>query len=226
MTKKLPFSPQVVRALERIKWDEPAFVRVRSQAQWLIDFSTENLSTSTAKLKTLQLEAMAFAYVDDFSCTKQGQFLKRWPSRDELRSLQSWLLMLFEDLKNGKYVMVHASSWAASLCVQDNRLSGMFELWDVPWTQAFKIMTWTVLTHAAVTARFRFCSNEKCRAPFLANKRQAYCSPTCSQAHRTQTYRRRNPERFRELRRAAYERKMKAQVGMNVRINKRKECSP
>jgi len=60
---------------------------------------------------------------------------------------------------------------------------------------------------SSAVARFRFCRN--CREPFIARKRQAYCSPTCSQTFRTRAYRAKDPERARARRRADYERAQK-----------------
>jgi hypothetical protein len=56
--------------------------------------------------------------------------------------------------------------------------------------------------------RFRFCA--QCARPFVARKRQTYCTPTCSQTLRTQKYRRAHPERVRESRRATYARRKDA----------------
>ncbi len=51
--------------------------------------------------------------------------------------------------------------------------------------------------------RFRICANASCGTPFIARKRQAYCSQKCSQAVRTREFRARHPEKVREWRRAA-----------------------
>jgi len=67
--------------------------------------------------------------------------------------------------------------------------------------------------------RFRFCRN--CRKPFIARKRQAYCSPTCSQTFRTRAYRSKDPERARARRRADYERAQKKRHRPKVEVRHR-----
>lgn len=67
--------------------------------------------------------------------------------------------------------------------------------------------------------RFHFC--QRCRRPFIARKRQVYCTPKCSQAVRSQRYRKKDPERFRRLRRQGYERQVRASLGPSVRIASR-----
>lgn len=43
-------------------------------------------------------------------------------------------------------------------------------------------------------ARLRICANPTCEAPFVATKRQIYCTAKCSQTVRTRTYRAKHPE--------------------------------
>ena len=79
---------------------------------------------------------------------------------------------------------------------------------DVPWLDAFQRSVYDTLM--AARDRFRFCAYTKCRAPFLAKKRQIYHDPKCSQAVRTRKYRLEKREHFRQLRREAYKRKLRA----------------
>jgi len=85
------------------------------------------------------------------------------------------------------------------------------------WPQAFESAMFRTLL--AVKDSFRFCHYDKCHRPFVAHKRQAYCSPACSQAFRTRRYRTEKRERFRAKRREAYARKQKEKFGvLNMRI--------
>lgn|SRR5215475_1615556 len=67
--------------------------------------------------------------------------------------------------------------------------------------------------------RLRRC--KRCGALFVARKRQAYCSPRCSQAVRTKRYRSRDPERVRRLRRSSYERRQRNIHGQKVKVGRR-----
>ena len=76
---------------------------------------------------------------------------------------------------------------------------------------------------ANVRGRLRFC--QECRQPFVARKRQAYCSSRCSQKRRTRTYRGRNPAKVRDLRRRAYIRTQQRQHGSKVRVSRKRRVA-
>jgi len=69
-----------------------------------------------------------------------------------------------------------------------------------PWV-AFRDHVFAVFS--AVGRQLRSC--QRCQRPFIRAKRQAYCSPHCSQAIRTKKYRAANREEFRRQRREAYQ---------------------
>ncbi len=81
-----------------------------------------------------------------------------------------------------------------------------------------------LLVLSSEVERFRFCRN--CREPFIARKRQAYCSPTCSQTFRTRTYRAKDPERARARRHADHVRAQKKIHGENVKVGHRTPKNP
>jgi hypothetical protein len=85
------------------------------------------------------------------------------------------------------------------------------------WRGYFLLRVYDVLR--AVERRFRVCL--ECRRAFIARKRQAYCTARCSQTVRTRKYRSRHRSRFKQLRRRAYERQVKAIHGPNVKVSKR-----
>ena len=70
-------------------------------------------------------------------------------------------------------------------------------------------------------ARVRFCGRRECGAAFIANKRQEFCSPACSQRARTERYRAKDPERVRRRRRAAYDRAKKRKPAGRRRVGRR-----
>ncbi len=73
---------------------------------------------------------------------------------------------------------------------------------------------------ASQAERFRFCRT--CGQSFIARKRQAYCTPTCSQTFRTRKFRAKNPDQTRAKRREAYERLIKKKLERtHVRIQRR-----
>jgi hypothetical protein len=88
----------------------------------------------------------------------------------------------------------------------------------------FRLRVYETLRDAAL--RFRVCERERCYKPFIARKRQAYCSRRCSQAVRTRKFRRRHPERVRTLQRRRYEGIVRARAGQSVKIATRQLRKP
>jgi ribosomal protein S27AE len=99
----------------------------------------------------------------------------------------------------------------------DGRLVDMSSASPSSTFDRFKAQVYNVL--ASQAARLRFCQN--CGQLFVARKSQAYCTGKCSQAVRTRKYRTQNPEKFRRLRHAAYERRYP-----NAKIVSRRRVSP
>ena len=192
-----------MRAQHRVKGEPYARTNV---VRWLLNFSFRNSSRlSKAEWCDVQWEALVFAY-DAGEANLHP--MTPLPTKPDLREIQQWLLRLWSDLGNlgkGDWLTIRPVAPARMLRREDGKLYGMVPPLSVPWSEAFKASVYETLTADEVARRFRFC--QECRHPFCARKRQAYCSSSCSQKHRTREWRQKNRVRFRAARRAAYKRK-------------------
>jgi hypothetical protein len=68
------------------------------------------------------------------------------------------------------------------------------------YTKSFKLRAYETLIRQA--RRFRVCT--RCRRPFIARKRQAYCEKKCSQSVRTRKYRAAHRQKVNALRMKGY----------------------
>jgi len=93
------------------------------------------------------------------------------------------------------------------------------------------LFTWHAI-HAIATVgkRLRRCANRTCRKPFVARRRQSYCTRECSDRVRLARFRARHAEdpawreKVRSRRRLAYGREIQAKLGPNVKVRRvRKE---
>ena len=191
------------------------------RARWLFTLSELALDKlSPRDSLVLRWEALAFVYIPlAIRHRKYIWPLGGFPSEHDLRNLQDWLRRLWEKFAQGGGVKRHL---AEILMYRDNRLQRLPIRGIAQWPDGFKEQVHNTL--ASIGDSFTFCHNERCRRPFLANKRQAYCSPSCSQAYRTHRYRTENPERFRTKRREAYARKQRERLGVPaIRIQSRQK---
>lgn len=182
--------------------------------QWLLTFSYQDTSRFTkSDWHKLQWQALVFAYdAEKHSVMPMVQL----PAREQLAEMQQWLLTVWSDLEKGKIVSAPLVGTVGNLALQSERILGFISTASVPWSAAFLFRVFNFLMSADAARRFRFC--EECRHPFVATKRQAYCSSSCSQKHRTRLWRQQNPQRFRDQRRAAYEKKIRTMLGKRVKI--------
>ncbi len=65
-------------------------------------------------------------------------------------------------------------------------------------------------------ARFKFRRCRACPRGFVPIRRQAYCSPRCSQAARTKKWRKAHPEKNRAIRRAQYQKSIAAKLKLSA----------
>src|SRR5215472_5147443 len=197
-----------LKAEQRVK-GKP-FLRT-NVVRWLLDFSFSDSSRFfKADWHAVRWEALVFAY-DSF----EENIMPRGPlpTENEVMAKKEWLLALWSDLEKGKFAIIPAVTPARILKFQDGRLHGIAPTNSLPWSQAFTTRVYEILTADDVVGRFRFCL--ECRRPFFAQKRQAYCSTSCSQKRRTREWRQNNPGKFRAARRAAYRRQKQAELGMS-----------
>ncbi len=189
-----------LRAEDRVKGKPYARTNL---VRWLLDFSFRNSSGfSRTEWCDVQWEALVFAYD---AGERSHHPMTPLPTKPELMEIQQWLLRLWSDLGKGDWTIIRPVGPVRMLKQQDGKLHGMVPPLSVPWSEAFKAGVYETLTADEVARRFRFC--QECRHPFCARKRQAYCSSSCSQKHRTREWRQKNRVRFRAARRAAYKRK-------------------
>jgi hypothetical protein len=215
------------------------------QARWLLDFAWCALDDQAVALGW-ELEAFMWigSQYEAWARGRPGHPAHRppgWPcTLDELRHCQD---LLREGLRSLVYegiwpvrvpATTHVFRWSG-LPHQRERIA-----WKLDWVPAephrlekerpdsgfglvrrdtaglFAVRVYETLRDAG--PRFRVCEREGCWKPFIARKRQAYCSRRCSQTVRTRKFRERDSERVRKLRRGAYERSVRARSGPNVKI--------
>ena len=182
--------------------------------RWLLNFSFREIASFSQKdWHDVQWDALVFAYDAD-----EESVMPRVPppSKDDLMHIQQWLLNLWSALRSGNLVPIQTKPPARMLKWMDGKLHGIGIPLSIPWSEAFKARTYEISTAGDVVERFRFCP--ECDRPYCAKKRQAYCSPACSQKHRTREWRKSKPHRFRATRREAYKRKIETTLGRPVKI--------
>jgi hypothetical protein len=240
----MDISPQAARALRR------ATRRVGRdpvhQARWLLEFAWADLDKESVA-RTAGWELEVFLRVGSEYAPPSRPCVPH-----EVRASQAWLRKGLKSLILQSYWLlelpprVHVLRWPgfprhpreSSDEERPRVLKSMSHSpshieyptkFDDPFlvsTSQLDVVGWLAVrteeTLLAVGARFRVCERDDCCKPFIARKRQAYCSPSCSQAVRTERYRTANPERARQLRRAAYVRKVKAGRGTKVRVGTRR----
>ena len=186
--------------------------------RWLLDFSFRNSARfSQTDWHDVQWEALIFAYDADKGSHSMSSV--PLPTKQELMEIQQWLLDLWPSLKSGNFAPIQTRPPAQMLRWMDGKIHGIVLPLSVPWSEAFKAHTYEISTAGEVAERFRFCL--ECSRPYCARKRQAYCSSSCSQKHRTRQWRQKNRAQFRAARRAAYKRKVEESLGSPVKITTR-----
>jgi hypothetical protein len=189
---------------------EQAWSRVgktdEARARWLLDFAARDLSAlSGADWLNLRWEVFGFLYPPSggpppfSSGDTPGE-----PScsADQVRRMHRWLRSGLERLQSGE-----GHSWAIPLAATPRwmMLRGRLMTWpdvDASFTESFKLKAYEALGREA--QRFRVCA--RCGRPFLARKRQAYCTKRCSQTVRTRRYRAGHRSKVNELQRVSYKR--------------------
>ena len=78
----------------------------------------------------------------------------------------------------------------------------------------------------SMAERIRNCGNSSCQRPFVANKRQAYCSRKCSQQVRTARFRgKEDPEEVSKKRHEKYVKRQEKKLSGKVKVQRRKRKS-
>ncbi len=216
-----------------------AFARLGStpedQARWLLRAAYSDPARMTQEdWLSLQEEIGAFLFLDPTDNLFYGHGIKEAVSRevaeDCIRVLRDGLRDLvregkcrFDTPTVSRVAEWHRTSgefrWRTTLPYKWTPRGGRWFSQTMDWSGYFLLRVYDVLR--AAERRFRICPD--CRRAFIARKRQAYCSPRCSQNVRTKKYRFRHRARLKKQRHAAYERKMKAALGAKVKVARRAE---
>lgn len=200
------------------------------KARWLLDFAFLDLNAlSPGDWLNLRAELHGFccskSYGYEWSPELAGGWDPFFPEDQNIRELQLWLrsglmtLVLGHRDKRASYWKIE---YQASLALRWNR--GVLMDWNFPGAAGpgadlFRFRVYSVLSSEA--SRFRSCL--ECRRPFMAEKRQEYCWPRCSDKARMRRFRQQQlPAVRRQRRRAAYEKLVHKRLGPNVRIGTRR----
>ena len=191
---------------------EQAWSRVgktdEERARWLVeDFATRGLDQlSSADWFALRWEVFGFLYPASGGPPPfSSGDIPGEPSCSEVqvRKMHRWLRSGLERLGQGHPWNVHITT---SPCLM-MRGKGLVTWPDMDlqgglddYTKSFKLRAYETLSRQA--KRFRICA--RCRRSFIARKRQAYCTKTCSQAVRTRKYRAGHRDKVNALRMKAY----------------------
>jgi len=199
-------------------WAE-RFRTPRDRVRWLLEFSVLVVERLSSRARTeYQWQATAFGRGHPVSGWRRE--LNQPITWEALAEQHRWLRSLLRELSRDESVDIELDHAPAYFLQRTRRgLHGAALTWERPWKDGFRLHTYESLL--AEGQRLRFCERPLCRAAFLARRRQAYCTPRCSQAVRTQAYRTVHAERVRAARRAAYARKQRALLGSsNVRVGR------
>jgi len=215
MTKQqisAPLHPEYIKAFKLIfAWGSGGNSRV-AMARWLLDFSYRKPKQFSQKD---QWEALVFAYRGGL------RKFKDCPTKSDLMKIQNWLLSAWAELGKGEdhFVdFVFEDCRAMLLRAAGGLIHGQILKCHLSWSNAFKREVYDSFTVPAMQNRLRFCLNERCKHAFIPNKRQAYCSSSCSQNLRTRLWRKKNHDKFLAARRAAYKRNLEVALGRPVKI--------
>jgi hypothetical protein len=180
-----------------------------ARLRWLLDFgSLKPASLTDAKRSAAVDEVRAFVMLQQVEPAVRD-VLRSSPApkdatpnlmtRDEAWSAQRWL-------KQGLELLSRSQKWSfvPRITYELDAYKGMF------WARmraASRLALFKALAYDALReARYKFRRCLECKRPFVPVRRQRYCSPRCSQALRTRTWRKAHPEKNREIRRLQYRR--------------------
>jgi len=226
-----------LRGLEAAGYQRADWSAVR-RARWLLDFAQFNLGVARRRvLENLRdglagflMSTYASQITTPLSVSPAGKVrfkrpprmirttgLLTSPSQAELVKWQRWLRTGLETLGRAEVPFWHIRPKGLSYSLQrhGSALVARSVLSNRSTAEWFKDFTYQTL---AEVPNLRFC--ESCGNPFIRVRRQAYCSPRCSQKVRTAKHRFHHREKINERRRRAYEKKQREKLGPNVRVGR------
>lgn len=192
---------------------------------WLVQVAERDL-TDTSVVETTRAEMSAFSLSGTVAAqpTEGELFVRALTNAPSLsgrrashatRELQRWLRGTLDHLRD------------------ERRFVGPVTIGSAVWTetgalvpvaagddgQRFRFAVFGLLLHVA--PRIHVCPSSDCRRLFMKAGKQAYCSKRCSQHARTARFRSAHLDKVRGSRRSAYEQRLRAKLGPNVRIGRR-----
>jgi hypothetical protein len=187
--------------------------------RWLVGFGNLVPASLTDNQRiTAKQEARAFAFLQEIDPPIRKR-MRSWPAPaddtpDVLTDAEVWRAQRW--LKQGLVLLAHAEKWNFAQRVQyqlEAKKGFLFaRLKASSNLNQFKAMAYETFRDARL--KFRLCLD--CRNAFVPIRRQAYCSPRCSQAARTRRWRNAHPERNRAIRRAQYQKSMAAKLELSA----------
>ncbi len=182
--------PDVQKGFERI-----GGTNVDRRARWLLRFAQSDFgSLSRGDWLNLWSELLAFARLRQSAFP----FTTFTPSVQTAANWRAVIRTGLREMKEGRAWRVATGPQVYELSRSERGLAAAHIVWQAEHLyehlkDAFlEEVVWTL---ERVGERFRFCL--RCGEAFIARKRQAYCTPRCSQTSRTNKYRKAYSERVR-----------------------------
>ena len=205
---------------------------LKTRVRWLLDFVERDLSTREAA-RDAALQMLLFALAGRF--TGEGA---RAPARMDAVSGEALDPQHVREVFSSVERLQREVKEALTAFASDGRCRLPFKIVGLERLPDGRVLPivggdWRSRFYGAVLMlavelgpALGVCANPKCRKLFFRSRRQAYCTPRCSQRQRTQSFRDRNPERVRELRHATHARRQRKRLGPRVRVERRPRPTP
>ena len=183
-------------------------------ARWLLQFAaTELEQMSEGKLRELRAD------LDGFLCSDRDirpVSTSGSASNADLRECHEWLRTGLATLARGEGWRIRYE-FPPNYVVRLRRVTRVFGVYRplIPFRQVVLEETIPVLLD-----RLRFCGDPKCRKAFIRQRRQVYCSSKCSNRHRSELWRKKNPEKASNQRHTRYVNVMKSAHGPKIKVKR------
>jgi len=193
-------------------------VEPEARLRWLLRFGNlEPTSLTNEQRASVKQEARAFVVLQEIDPAIRGR-MRSWPAPadttpgsltdGEIWRAQRWI-------NKGLGLLGGREKWtfAPRIKYELDAYRGMLwaRLRANTRLEQFKALAYDAFREA----RFKFRVCPHCRRAFVPIKRQAYCSSRCSQAIRTQKWRKAHPEKNRAIRRAQYRKAVAAKLKLS-----------
>jgi hypothetical protein len=203
--------------------------RALGRLGWLLDFAERTITPSMSKdeLTSLQDQVLAFCLAHA-GPHFQSSDVRKFTIKD-LADLQTHLRQGVNWLSKNTLQNWYLPKVQRRIIKDPQTGSGRLVLWGSPQT---------VFVHFAaelITAegmRIERCARPRCNRLFVRRKRGRYCSKRCSQYARTKRYREKRAKseieraRASQARRQAYEQRVKARLGENIKVGRNRRRGP